>query len=64
MLFLVEVDHVESGNVSSPDAGRGSSSRSFFRRSRGSTSSSRTRRSWVAGPLLDALPCDWPPYGP
>ncbi len=22
MLFLVEVDHVESGNVSSPDAGR------------------------------------------
>src|SRR2546425_8608605 len=23
MLFLVEVDHVESGNVSSPDAGRG-----------------------------------------
>jgi len=23
MLFLVELDHVESGNVPSPDAGRG-----------------------------------------
>ena len=66
MLFLVEVDHVESGNVSSPDAGRGFIEQIIFPTlarldqlvADKSLVSGGPVAGRVAGPLLDVWPCD------